>query len=97
MTRYTRLDYLKSLEMLLPLAQGGDPVAQEILGFMYAKGEGIPADEAAAYYWFTLAADRRTHRSAIPARTHLPGWRRRAEGQQDRAVLVRQSCTVWLA
>ena len=55
--RYTRLDYVKSLEMLLPLAQGGDPVAQEVLGFMYARGEGIPADDASAYYWFTLAAD----------------------------------------
>src|SRR5262245_8160682 len=55
--RYTKLDYVKSLEMLLPLAQGGDPVAQEILGFMYARGEGIPADETAAYHWFALAAD----------------------------------------
>jgi TPR repeat protein len=55
--RYTKLDYVKALEMLLPLAQGGDAVAQEILGFMYARGEGIPADEAAAYHWFALAAD----------------------------------------
>jgi len=57
LVRYTRLDYVKALEMLLPLAQGGDPVAQEVLGSMYARGEGFPADEAAAYYWFTLAAD----------------------------------------
>lgn len=55
--RYTKLDYIKSLEMLLPLAQSGDAVAQEVLGFMYARGEGIPTDETAAYQWFTLAAE----------------------------------------
>jgi TPR repeat protein len=55
--RYTRLDYVKALEMLLPLAQRGDAVAREILGFMYARGEGIPADQTAAHHWFALAAD----------------------------------------
>lgn len=55
--RYTKLDYVKALEMLLPLAQRGDAVAQEILGFMYARGEGIPPDETAAFNWFALAAD----------------------------------------
>jgi TPR repeat protein len=56
LTRYSRFEYTKALEILLPLAHRGDPVAEEILGFMYAKGEGIPSDETAAYYWFTLAA-----------------------------------------
>lgn len=55
--RYTTLDYVTALEMLLPLAQRGDPVAQEILGFMYARGEGIPGDAIAAFNWFALAAD----------------------------------------
>jgi TPR repeat protein len=56
LTRYAKFEYTKAIEMLLPLAHRGDPVAEEILGFMYAKGEGIPSDEAAAYHWFTLAA-----------------------------------------
>ncbi|MBX9844993.1 MAG: sel1 repeat family protein [Xanthobacteraceae bacterium] len=55
--RYTTLDYVKALEMLLPLAQHGDPVAQEILGFMYMRGDGIPADATTAFNWFALAAD----------------------------------------
>ena len=56
LTQYSKFEYIKAIEMLLPLAHGGDPVAEEILGFMYAKGEGIPSDEAAAYHWFTLVA-----------------------------------------
>jgi len=56
LTQYSKFEYIKAIEMLLPLAHRGDPVAEEILGFMYAKGEGIPSDEAAAYHWFTLAA-----------------------------------------
>jgi TPR repeat protein len=56
LTQYSKFEYTKAIEMLLPLAHRGDPVAEEILGFMYAKGEGIPSDEATAYHWFTLAA-----------------------------------------
>jgi TPR repeat protein len=55
--RYSRLDTIKALEMLLPLAQRGDAVAQEILGFIHARGQGITADDTAAFHWFTLAAD----------------------------------------
>lgn len=55
--RYAKLDYVAAHRMLSPLAHGGDAVAQEILGFMYARGEGVPRDDAAAFHWFTLAAE----------------------------------------
>ena len=72
--RYTKLDYVKALEMLLPIAQNGDSVAQEILGFMYARGDGIPADETAAYQWFALAADAgRTEAQFQLGRIHRDG------------------------
>ena len=54
--RYAKLDYAGAHRMLAPLADSGEAVAQEILGFMYARGEGVPRDGAAAFHWFTLAA-----------------------------------------
>lgn len=53
---YAKLDYVAAHRMLSPLADDGDAVAQEILGFMHAHGEGIPRNDAAAIRWFTLAA-----------------------------------------
>lgn len=55
--RYARLDYANAHQLLRPLADQGNAVAQEILGFMYARGEGIPRDDAVAFRWFTLAAE----------------------------------------
>jgi TPR repeat protein len=54
--RYAKLDYPAAHRMLAPIADNGDAVAQEILGFMSARGEGLPRDDAAALHWFTLAA-----------------------------------------
>jgi TPR repeat protein len=45
------------LERLLPLGQSRDPLAQELIAFMHARGEGIPADKVAAFGWFMLAAE----------------------------------------
>jgi TPR repeat protein len=55
--RYAKLDYPAAHRMLSPLAGDGNAVAQEILGFMYASGEGVPRDDIAALHWFTLAAE----------------------------------------
>src|SRR5258707_3661478 len=54
---YSKLEYAAAFSMLLPLGRNGDPVAQEVLGFMFARGEGRPADMAAAFHWFRLAAE----------------------------------------
>src|SRR6266700_1436795 len=57
LTRYAKLDYANAHHLLQPLADDGDAVAQEILGFMYLHGEGVPRDDATAFRWFTLAAE----------------------------------------
>src|SRR5262245_2643808 len=56
LVRYAKLDYPAAHRMLAPLADDGNAVAQELLGFMYAHGEGVPHDDTAALRWFTLAA-----------------------------------------
>jgi TPR repeat protein len=38
-------------------AQQGDMYAQNILGFMYEKGQGVEKDEREAVKWFSHAAD----------------------------------------
>jgi len=55
--RYAKLDYATAHHLLRPLADDGDAVAQEILGFIYLHGEGVPRDDAAAFQWFTRAAN----------------------------------------
>ena len=43
-------------------AKQGQAEAQYTLGFMYAKGEGVPQDDAEAYSWFAVAvADGHEH------------------------------------
>lgn len=55
--RYVKSEYKEARDGLLPLAQGGDPVAQELIAFLYLRGDGVPADEAQAFQWFWLAAN----------------------------------------
>jgi cell division protein FtsN len=38
-------------------ATGGHVKAQNVLGFIYRDGVGVPADNVEAYVWFALAAD----------------------------------------
>lgn len=43
---------------LLAEAEQGDPDAQYAMGLIYAEGRGLPQDEARAFMWLTLAAER---------------------------------------
>jgi TPR repeat protein len=54
---YAKLEYQAAFRMLVPLADHGNAVAQEILGFMYSRGEGVSRDDARAFAWFKLAAE----------------------------------------
>jgi len=51
-----RGDYATALRLWLPLAEQGDAYAQFNLGYMYAKGEGVPQDYAEAVKWYRKAA-----------------------------------------
>ena len=54
---YNGGDYAAALRLLRPLANQGDAGAQFNLGLMYARGEGVPQNQAEAVNWFRLAAD----------------------------------------
>jgi TPR repeat protein len=54
---YQRGDYATAMALLRPLAEGGDAAAQNGLGLMYAKGQGVPQDYAQALVWYRKAAD----------------------------------------
>lgn len=53
---YTRGEYKRAFALLLPMAEQGNAVSQEILARMYSKGEAGPQDEAAAFKWYLEAA-----------------------------------------
>jgi TPR repeat protein len=53
---YERQEYAKAIEILRPLAEGGNADAQNIVGRMYSLGEGVPKDEGEAMKWITLSA-----------------------------------------
>jgi hypothetical protein len=55
MEAYYKDDFVTAARLLLALAERGNVNAQRELGRMYAKGEGLPKDEAEAKKWFMLA------------------------------------------
>ena len=52
---YKSGDYAAALQQWRPLAEAGNPNAQNNLGAMYYGGQGVPKDEARAYAWASLA------------------------------------------
>ena len=54
---YERGDYETALKEWRPLAERGNEAAQANLGFMYAKGQGVPQDDQEAVRWSRLAAE----------------------------------------
>ncbi len=54
---YDRGDYATAVRLWRPLAEQGVVTAQNNLGVMYEKGEGVPQDYAEAVKWYRLAAE----------------------------------------
>ena len=54
---YNRGDYATALKEWRPLAEGGSPSAQSLLGKMYLNGEGVTRDYSKAVKWFRRAAE----------------------------------------
>lgn len=50
-------DYARAIELLLPLAEAGDPNAQFTLAFLYDYGQGVAEDPAQAALWYEQAAE----------------------------------------
>ena len=62
---YKRGDYAATLREWQPLAERGLAKAQHSIGIMYANGQGVPQDFAAAARWYRLAAARVSRYSRI--------------------------------
>ncbi|HEV7600032.1 MAG TPA: hypothetical protein VGO49_07200 [Bradyrhizobium sp.] len=58
MAAYNRGDYLPAIRLFRPLAEQGNAKAQNVLGVMFRKGEGVPKNPARAHMWFSFAAAR---------------------------------------
>jgi TPR repeat protein len=56
MVAYNRGDYVPAVKLIRPLAQTGNAKAQNVMGVMYRKGEGVARSSAKAFMWFSLAA-----------------------------------------
>lgn len=56
-----------TFDQLVQLASEGDPVAQNIVGLRYARGEGVRLDEREAARWFTKSAAQ----GYVPAQSKL--------------------------
>ncbi len=49
--------YQEALRLCRPLAEQGDPVAQNALAGLYYTGDGVPQDYAEAAKWYRFAAE----------------------------------------
>ena len=57
MAAYVAGDFATALREWRPLAEAGDPRAQNKLGAMYGKGQGVSQNDATAVEWFRRAAE----------------------------------------
>ena len=53
---YDQGDYATAFAESRVVAEAGDADAQYMLGYLYARGEGVAADLVQAWKWFALAA-----------------------------------------
>lgn len=58
MAAYNRGDYVPAMQLFRPLAQRGDAKAQNLLGTMYRRGQGVARNSVRAFVWFSRAAAR---------------------------------------
>ncbi|MET0026327.1 MAG: caspase family protein [Candidatus Thiodiazotropha sp.] len=62
---FDRADYRTALNVWLPMAQQGDPEAQNYVGEIYEKGLGIQPDYQTAAAWYQKAAEQGNSRARI--------------------------------
>ena len=58
---YQQRDWGNALRWFVQAANKGDAAAQNMIGEMYGRGEGVAQDDAEALRWFTLAAEQKNH------------------------------------
>jgi TPR repeat protein len=58
MAAYNRGDYAPAIRVFRTLAEQGNAKAQNVLGVMFRKGEGVPKNPVRAHMLFSFAAKR---------------------------------------
>jgi TPR repeat protein len=82
---YAQRDYVRALQLLAPLAEQGNAVAQLKLGIIFSRGKVNSPDHVAALRWFTKAAEN----GQVEAQFELGRIYRDGLGTRvDRSVLV---------
>jgi TPR repeat protein len=57
MSAYQRGDFEAAVAEWRPLAEQGDTKSQEMIGFMYLQGQGVPRGDLLAVQWYRRAAE----------------------------------------
>ena len=57
MSAYQRGDFESAVAEWRPLAEQGDAKSQEMIGFMYLQGQGVPRGDLLAVQWYRRAAE----------------------------------------
>jgi TPR repeat protein len=58
MAAYNRGDYVPAIRLFRPLAEQGNAKAQNVLGVMYRRGQGVARNSVRAFLWLNRAAAR---------------------------------------
>ena len=58
MAAYNRGDYVPAVQIFRAMAEQGNAEAQNLLGTMYRKGQGVTRNSVRAFVWFSRAAAR---------------------------------------
>src|SRR5712691_401448 len=58
MAAYNRGDYVPAIRLFRPLAEQGNAKAQNVLGVMYRRGQGVARNSVHAFVWFSRASAR---------------------------------------
>lgn len=77
-----RRDYAAALELLGPLAQDGNAVAEYNLGYLFDQGAGVPQNYAEALKWYKRAAEQ----GLVEAQYVVSYFYRRGRGLQQNTV-----------
>src|SRR3954471_7255665 len=89
MAAYNRGDYVPAIRVFRKLAEQGNAKAQNALGVMFRKGEGVAKNPARAHMWFKLAAKR----GEATARAELREVSRAMTAQEiSQAEVMAQAC-----
>ena len=57
MAAFEAKHFSRAMQLLSPIAEGGDPQAQHMVAIMYQNGLGVAQSDMAAYKWMRQAAE----------------------------------------